>query len=113
MKVALWAEIHRLHEVERLSRRTISGRLHCSRRTINKALSASEPPLATPRPRGTILDPHKDRIKKLIERCPELSAIRVLEEIGKHGYQGEVTLIRRYLREVRPTDARVYQEVEY
>ena len=113
MRVALWAEIHRLYEVERLSRRSISRRLHCSGRTINKALSASEPPLATPRPRGTILDPYKDKIKKLIELCPELSAIRVLEEIEKEGYQGEVTLIRRYLREVRPSDARVYQEVEY
>jgi hypothetical protein len=28
MKVSLWAEIRRLHEIEKLSQRTISRRLH-------------------------------------------------------------------------------------
>ena len=46
MKVALWAEIHRLHEFERLSQRAIVRRLHCSMRTVGKALSLAEPPTA-------------------------------------------------------------------
>ena len=41
MKVSLWAEIRRLHEVEGLSRRAISERLHCCRETVSKALAMS------------------------------------------------------------------------
>ena len=39
MKVSLWAEIRRLHEVERLSQAAIARRLHCSHRTVRKALA--------------------------------------------------------------------------
>ena len=48
MKVSLWAEIRRLHEVERLSQAAIVRRLHCSHRTVRKALAASLPPASKP-----------------------------------------------------------------
>lgn len=113
MKVALWAEIHRLHEFERLSGRAIARRLRCSTRTVKKALALQEPPQRSPAPRGSILDPYKPSISQLIAKYSGLSAVRVLEEIAKAGYAGEVTLVRDYLREVRPSRGRVYQEVEY
>ena len=62
---------------------------------------------------SSLLDPHQPAIDRLIEKYPDLSAVRVLEEIRKTGYPGEVTLVRNYLRETRPSRARVYQEVEY
>ena len=34
MKVALWAEIRRLSEIEKLSGWAIARRLHCSRHTV-------------------------------------------------------------------------------
>src|SRR5256885_777067 len=47
-------------------------------------------------------------------RCCRCSTpVRILEEIAKEGYSGEITLVRNYLREVRPARGRVYQEVEY
>ena len=50
MKVSLWAEIRRLKEIEQLSRRAIAKRLHCDRRTINKAMVLTQPhPAASPR----------------------------------------------------------------
>lgn len=113
MKISLWAEIHRLNEIERLSHRAIARRLHCSRDTVTRALESTEPPLKVSRPGISILDPHKPAIDRLIEKYPDLSAVRVLEEIRKTGYPGEVTLVRNYLRETRPSRARVYQEVEY
>jgi len=50
-----------------------------------------------------------------VARYPELSAVRVTEEIsrGKDGYRGSVYPVRRYLRQVRPARGRVYQEVIY
>jgi len=48
MNVALWAEIRRLAEIEKLSGWAISRRLHCSRHTVAAALELDQPP----RPRG-------------------------------------------------------------
>ena len=84
MKVSQWAEIRRLAEVEKLSQRAIARRLRCCQRTVKKALDMEQPPDETRRPeRGSILDPYKPKIQALIEKCPELSAMRVLEELRK------------------------------
>ncbi|MCZ6651713.1 MAG: IS21 family transposase [Planctomycetota bacterium] len=116
MKVELWAEIRRLSQVEKLSRREIARRLHCCTRTIKKALALDHPSNETTRPvKDSILDPHKPKIDALIAKYPRLSAVRVLEEIrkGPHGYSGQVTVVRDYLRQIRPARGRVYQEVHY
>ncbi|MFQ5471903.1 MAG: IS21 family transposase [Dehalococcoidia bacterium] len=116
MEVSLWAEIRRLHEIEGLSRRAIASRLRCSRRTVTKALTMGQAVDETTRVmRGSILDPYKPRIDALVARFPQLSAVRVCEEIrkGSEGYQGSVILVRRYLRTIRPARGRVYQEVDY
>ncbi|MFH1417735.1 MAG: IS21 family transposase [Planctomycetota bacterium] len=116
MEVSLWAEIRRLHEVEGLSQRAIARRLHCCRSTVGKALALSRPPDATQRvSRGSVLEPYKPKIDALVARYPELSAVRLWEEIhkGPDGYQGSVITVRRYVRTIRPARGRVYQEVVY
>ena len=115
MKVSVWAEIRRLHEIEKLSARAIARRLNCSRHTVRKALTMSMPPPQTPESRNAVLDSHGPRIDALIAKYPELSAVRVLEEIshGPDGYSGSVYPVRRYLRRIRPAHGRVYQEVHY
>jgi transposase len=115
MKVALWAEIRRLREIERLSVRAIARHLHCSPRTVAKALAMSEPPTSAPRPHGSVLDPYRARIDVLVAKYPELSAVRVMEEIsrGEDGYRGSIYAVRRYLHRIRPARGRVYQEVHY
>jgi len=110
MKVSRWAEIRRLHEVEGLSRRAIAARLRCCRRTVNKALEMLQPPsLTTSMQRTCVLDPYQKRIEALVARFPELSAVRIWEEIrkGPDGYQGSVITVRRYVRKIRPTRSRV------
>jgi transposase len=115
MDVSLWADIRRLTEVEGLSQCGISRRLHCSRRTIKKALAASTPPATRTAPRTSILDPYRARIEALIQQHPDLSAVRVHEEIsqGPEGYRGCVRLVRSYVSRIRPHHIRVYQEVHY
>jgi len=116
MKVAQWAEIRRLAEVEKLSRRAIARRLRCCERSVKKALDMSQPPDETRRAkRGSILDPYKPKIQTLIAKCPELSAMRVLEELrkGPEPYGGRITVLRGYLRQIRPRRGRIYQEVYY
>jgi transposase len=113
MNVALWAEIRRLAEIDKLSGRAIARRLHCSRDTVAAALSMEQPPASTPTRRQSLLDPYVERIKDLLAKDPDLSAVRIREEIARAGYAGSASVLRRYLRQVRPARGRVYQEVHY
>ena len=115
MKVSLWAEIRRLAEIEKLSGRVIAQRLHCSRHTVAAALAMQQPPSCQAGHRTSRLDPYLDKIHDLLARYPELSAVRICEEIarGPEGYTGSTTILRRYLRKVRPAPGRVYQEVHW
>ena len=119
MDVGLWAEIRRLKEVEKLSQRAIARRLHCCTKTVQKALRMKEPPTQTPaKPGHSILDPYGPRIDTLIGKYPELSAVRVLEEISKgdDGYPGGVSLVRRSAdglmdRALQPAELRIVDDV--
>jgi transposase len=115
MKVALWAEIRRLSEIEKLSGWAIARRLHCSRHTVAAALKLEQPPSPQTAPRSSALDPYVDQIKELLAKYPDLSAVRIREEIarGPQGYRGSAIILRRYLRKIRPARGRVYQEVHY
>ena len=95
MKVSLWAEIRRLYEIEKLSQRAIVKRLRCGDKTVRKALRTASPPLLTtapPPPPNSILKPYHPKIDALIAKYPDLSAVRVLEEIsrGPEGFRGSV-----------------------
>jgi transposase len=115
MNVALWAEIRRLAEIEKLSARMISRRLRCSWRTVAEALEWDQPPVRCATPRASLLDPHKAKIDAMLAKYPELSAVRICEEISRDpdGYIGSVITVRRYVRSIRPARGRVYQEVHY
>jgi len=115
MKVALWAEIRRLHEIEKLSARAIALRLNCSRDTVARARRLEQPPNSRRASCKGILDPFRAKIDALIACYPDLSAVRIHEEIAKppEGYSGSVIVVRRYLRKIRPARGRVYQEVHY
>ena len=65
MNVALWAEIRRLAEIEKLSGRAISRRLHCSRHTVAAALKLDQPPTRQVSRRARLLDPHRAKIDAL------------------------------------------------
>jgi transposase len=115
MNVALWAEIRRLAEIEKFSGRAISRRLRCSRHTVARALELDQPPARQAAHRASLLDPHRAKIDAVLARYPQLSAVRVHEEIarGPDGYTGSACTVRRYLRQVRAARRRVYQEVHF
>src|SRR5262249_48566751 len=115
MKVALWAEIRRLAAIENLSGWAISRQLHCSRHTVAAAIKLDQPPMRVVVHRCSLLDAHRSKIDAVLAKYPELSAVRICEEIarGPDGYTGSACTLRRYLRTVRHTPGRVYQEVKY
>ncbi len=113
MRPALWAEIHRLHEMEHLSRRQIARQLRLSRKTVNAALVSLEPTVHSPaKARASKLAPYKERIGELLRTYPTLSAVRIREILAREGYTGGLTQLRDYLSDVRPRPRqRVYQSV--
>lgn len=97
------------------SRRAIARTLGVSRNTVRKILTAhhrnrneegpdalrTTPPRA---PRATKLDEHKDRIRELLDRYPDITAQRVFEEVSADGYGGGYTAIKKHVRQVRPKE---------
>jgi transposase len=80
---------------------------------VTVALRLDQPPARQVGRRATLLDPHKAKINVLVAKYPELSAVRVREEIARDGYTGSAIVVRRYLRTIRPARGRIYQEVHY
>jgi len=97
-----WAEIRRLYKVERMSKRAIAHRLGVHRNTVTRALEADEPPEYERAPRGSVLDPYKAKIHALLAENPKLRGVRIFEIIEAEGYPGQVSILRDFLRQVRP-----------
>jgi len=103
LDVEQWAEIRRMKHVEGLSQREIHRRTGVHRDTIRRALGSEKPPCHGPRPkRPSKLDPFLPTICELLDDCPTLSGVRILEEITEAGYEGGKTILDELLRELRP-----------
>ena len=102
LDVELWAELRREHFVRGVSIKKLARRTGLSRNTIRKALRSDEPPAYRRAPAGSMLDPFKDEIHRLLKDDPTLSGVRVREELEPLGFAGGKTIVDDYLREVRP-----------
>lgn len=115
--VEQWAEIRRMALVEGLSQREIRRRTGAGRDTIRKAVASEVPPSYSPRAkRPSKLDPHRGRIEEILAAEPELSGVRILEEIQLDGYEGGQTILDVLLREIRPRHLpppRTFQRTTY
>jgi len=92
-----------------LSKAAIARQLGVSRRSIyhwittgqlERDLSGSGPRLRAPR--LTQLEPYKPIIRTRLATYPELSAVRLFEEVRAAGYRGGITQLRDYVAQVRP-----------
>jgi hypothetical protein len=113
--VEQWAEIRRMHFVERLSIKEIHRRTRHDRKTIRRALRSAEPPRYRRPPRRSKLDPFRDEIDRLLRSDPRLPGKRIRELIAELGYEGSKTILDDYLRELRPRylPRRTYQRTVY
>ena len=96
-----WAEIHRLHR-EGHSNSAIARRLGMSRTTVIRLLGLGEPPAYRRAPKGSILDPFKDRIAGMLLDDPAVPATVILRELRRAGYGGGITTLKEHPARVRP-----------
>jgi hypothetical protein len=113
--VEQWAEIRRMHFVERLSIKEIHRRTGRDRKTIRRALRSDEPPRYRRPARRSKLDPFRDEIDRLLRLDPRLPGKRLRELLEELGYEGGKTILDDYLRELRPRylPRRTYQRTLY
>ncbi|HWH12428.1 MAG TPA: hypothetical protein VG165_14980 [Solirubrobacteraceae bacterium] len=100
--VELWAEIRRLHRVEQLSIRKISGRTGLHRKTVRRALTATVPPRYSRPGAVSKVDPFKDWICEQLQADPRIASQRLREMASEIGYEGGKSIFDGYVREVRP-----------
>ena len=101
MDIERWAHIRHLFRSEKLSVSAIARHLGLDRKTVRKALRDDSFLDKPKRKRPSMLDPYRDEIERLLEEYPDLSAVRILEEIRKKGFKGRITILRDYVRQLK------------
>jgi transposase len=89
------------------SQRAIASVLGLARGTVRRALeevaAAREGQTTGPVTRRvSLLDEYEAVLKELLERYPDMTVVRVLQELRARGYQGGYTIVRQRVGQLRP-----------
>jgi transposase len=103
MNIETWASIRHLFFVEKLPKKAIARKLHLDIKTVRGAIKRDTFSYGRQKTRGSKLNGFKDTIEALLKSYPSLSAVRIHEEIQKMGYEGGISILRDYLKAIRPT----------
>ncbi|MGH2578771.1 MAG: IS21 family transposase, partial [Actinomycetota bacterium] len=97
-----WAEVHRLHHREQLSKSAIAKRLGMTRHTVARLLARSEPPRYVRAPKGSMLDPYRQDIAAMLDEYAKVPATVILQHLQRRGFSGRITIVKEAVAEMRP-----------
>jgi transposase len=87
--------------------RRIAKMLDVNRKTVDQAIKEHKAArkgdggiVATPRP--SIIDPFREHIAHLLERYPNITAVRLHEELKSLGFKGTYSTVKEQLRAIKP-----------
>ena len=93
-------EIHRLKNMG-FSIRQIAKTLNLDRSTVAKYIEQPDAGGNSRPNRPSKLDPFRGVIKEMVGQYPKVKAPVILRKIAEKGFDGEITIVRGYLRELR------------
>ena len=107
-----FCKIRDCRERQRLTVAQTARALHLHPRTVTKwsARSHFEPRRRVSR--GSLLDPFKPRITRLLDTYP-YSAVQIFQRLREEGYGGGMTILRDYVRRIRPPKRPVYLKLNF
>lgn len=111
MNIETWAYIRHLFFVEKIPKKAISRELSLDIKTVRGALKRDTFSYGRQKTRSSKLDGLKEKIEELLKSYPSLSAVRIHEEIQKMGYEGGISILRDYLKTIRPP-SRVFLHIQ-
>ena len=107
-----FAKIHDCHDRQGLTIVQTARVLGLHPQTVATWLARSRFEPRRSRPRGSILDPFKPRITRLLETHP-YSAQQIFQRLREEGYGGGMTILRDYVRRIRPPKRPVYLKLHF
>jgi len=105
-------QIKHLHQDKRLKCSQIAKELSLDERTVSKWLSENQYHQRKPVQCSSKLDPFKADIVRMLETHP-LSAAQVLQRIREDGFDGGYTIVKEYVRRVRPRRKKAYLTLSF
>jgi transposase len=104
-------EVHRLNNMQ-FSIRQISKQLGLDRGTVKKYIEQPDITCQKRPDRVSKLDPFRDLIQQMVKDYPQIKAPVVLQHIRVKGFAGEITIVRDYLRKLRPDKKQAFIRFE-
>lgn len=97
--IRLWygrASVRRIAKTLGLNRKTVAQVL----KEHNDARKGAGGDASPPRP--SIIDPFRENIAQLLDRYPDITAVRLHEELRSLGFRGTYSTVKERLRDIRP-----------
>ena len=105
-------QIKHLHQDKSLKCSQIAEELSLDERTVSKWQSENQYHQRKPVQCGSKLDPFKADIVRMLETHP-YSAAQVLQRIREDGFDGGYTIVKEYVRRVRPRRKKAYLTLSF
>jgi transposase len=107
-----YAKIHDCRDRQGLTITQIARTLGVNRKTVTKWLARSRYAPQQRHPRSSILDPFRPRITRLLDTHP-YSAQQIFQRLREEGFSGGITVVRDYVRRIRPIKLPVYLKLHF
>ncbi|MEM7391226.1 MAG: IS21 family transposase [Verrucomicrobiota bacterium] len=107
-----YVQIHALHREGKLNAAQIARELGLHSETVSKWLKRPSYEQRKATPRSSKLDPFKPLIVRMLERH-RYTATQILNRLREEGYEGGYSILKKYVRKVRPPDRPAYLTLHF
>lgn len=108
----LFSRIKNYHDQKGLSPTQIAEELNLDPRTVAKWLQTPRFRARSSTMKSSKLDPFKDSIVRMLEAHP-YTAVQIFQRIREEGYDGAYTIVKDYVRKVRPQRAQAFLKLAF